>query len=654
MRLSDNYGLLQALLNSKQVIGCFIFDPQQISKKNSYASSNAIQCMIKSLQGLDHELHKKGSRLYLFYGKPHNIIQKLIIDEKIDTVFVNQDYTPFSMKRDEAIEKLCIKHGVSFISTQDLLLNNPETIMSGNGTPYTIFTPFYKKSLMFPVTKPEDKIPGNFYSKPIKSAQSSKIFKKILPKLNPKIHVKGGRQEGLKLLAQIKKLGNYTKTHDIPALSTSNLSAHLKFGTISIREAYWHIAAVLGKNHSLLRQLYWRDFFTYITYHSPFVFGHAFHEKYDKLPWKNDPKDFKAWCDGKTGFPIVDAGMRQLNETGWMHNRVRMIVASFLIKDLHIDWRWGEKYFAQKLVDYDPAVNNGNWQWSASTGADAQPYFRIFNPWLQQKKFDPQCIYIKKWVPELKNSDHKIIHTWYNLSHKTIKNYLRPIVDHPKEGTKAKMIYKKIAHLFLLLFFINATIIHAMDHADPGINDSNIKALNDFNIKKGLLTESAAAGKVFKRSIKCGQLCADHFVPESNIAGALHDLGYTYKHSGQKALIDRYGSKKIFEKAYNSTANSDHDIKESVSDEFEKHGIIITSPEGIELNIEEVLTQNANNKHDTLKSFIISFLIIALCDQNSENTEDFIEFLKEEKELLKEDLALIKAKKYQESRCPIQ
>ena len=368
----------------------------------------------------------------------------MIKEETLDAVFCNQDYTPFSLKRDEALKKICIQNGTEFIQTEDLLLHEPEEVLSGSDTPYSIFTAFYKKALTLPVAHPESKVADNFYSKPIKKSIGNEIYKKILPHINKKIWVHGGRSEALSLLKSIKNLANYQSTRDFPDLPTSNLSAHLKFGTISIREAYWKLVDILGKNHPLLRQLYWRDFFTHVAYHSPFVLGRAFHEKYDKLPWKNDKKDFAAWCQGKTGFPIVDAGMRQLNATGWMHNRVRMIVASFLIKDLHIDWRWGEKYFAQQLVDYDPAVNNGNWQWNASTGCDAQPYFRIFNPWLQQKKFDLQCKYIKKWVPELKNIEPKILHTLYTSKHAQIKNYPKPIIDHAKESEKAKIIYRNI------------------------------------------------------------------------------------------------------------------------------------------------------------------------------------------------------------------
>lgn len=444
LRTADNRGLIRALMQSNQVIPCFIFDPQQVGDKNSFASANCIQFMITSLQELDKQLHKRDGKLYLFYGNTHDTIKKLIKEEKIDVIFCNRDYTPFAIARDKGIEKLCHENKIDFVQEHDLLLHEPEQLLTGNNTPYSIFTAYYKKALTLLVDKPLPPVEGNFYIKSIEGSHHKDLYKRILPKQNPHLMVKGGRSEAVTILKNIKNQKEYGKTRDYPALdTTTHLSAHFKFGTISIREAYWHISEQLGKSHPLIRQLYWRDFFTYVAYHSPFVFGQAYHEKYNKLPWKNDKKEFKAWCEGKTGFPIVDAGMRQLNQTGWMHNRVRLIVASFLVKDLHIDWRWGEKYFAQQLVDYDPAVNNGNWQWSASTGCDAQPYFRIFNPWLQQKKFDAKCEYIKKWVPELKDLDSKDIHNWSNTS-KTLRNYPKPIVDHAKESEKSKLIYKNV------------------------------------------------------------------------------------------------------------------------------------------------------------------------------------------------------------------
>ena len=251
--------------------------------------------------------------------------------------------------------------------------------------------------------------------------------------------LQGGRKEALHLLKNIAHLKNYKEIRNFPALAgTTHLSAHNKFGTVSIREVYQTIVKCFGKTHTLINELYWRDFFTHILYHFPHVLGEAFHKKYNDIRWENNKNFFKKWCLGMTGFPIVDAGMRELNQTGYMHNRVRMIVASFLVKDLHIDWRWGEKYFAQQLIDYDPAVNNGNWQWAASTGCDAQPYFRIFNPWRQQVQYDPDCVYIKKWLPELINISPKIIHELYKNK---MNGYPQPLVDHAIASQFSKKMY---------------------------------------------------------------------------------------------------------------------------------------------------------------------------------------------------------------------
>lgn len=445
LRLVDNNGLNAALTDSKFVVPCFIFDQQQVGNKNQFKSKNAIQFMIESLFDLDDQLQKKQSKLFVFYGSPEKVIKDLINSEGIDAVFVNRDYTPFSIKRDEKIKNLCLKNNVAFEQHNDLLLHEPEVVMSQSGTPYTIFTPFYKKARALPVELPQ-KFPRDvsLFSGKISDTQSlSKLSKKILTTANPQLAIKPGRKNGMKILNSINTFKDYRKTRDFPAIETTHLSAHLKFGTISIRETYHAIKDTLGKDHDLLRQLFWRDFFTHLAYHSPFVFGHAFREKYEKIKWSNNEALFKQWCDGKTGFPLVDAGMRQLNATGFMHNRVRMVVASFLVKDLHIDWRLGEQYFAKQLVDYDPAVNNGNWQWCASTGADAQPYFRIFNPWLQQKKFDPGCTYIKRWLHELKSIDPKVIHNLHKKDQQ-IKNYPRPIIDHTIESRKAINNYKNI------------------------------------------------------------------------------------------------------------------------------------------------------------------------------------------------------------------
>ena len=449
LRLDDNIGLIRSLQESKKVIPAFIFDPNQITSKNKFKSNNALQFMLDSLQDLEGQLQKINAKLYVFYGKPEQIVNSLIVKEKIDAVFVNEDYTPYSKTRDAKIKKICDKSGVNFKCHQDTLLNPPDKVLKKDAMPYTIFTPFFKKSIQFIIQKPIKLSATNFYINKIKqSMKLTPITKKLMLSSNKvttknKDSFSGGRNNALKILQNIKNFKNYKIEHDIPGLSaTTKLSAHNKFGTVSIREVYYEIAENLGKNHPIIRQLYWRDFFTHIASHFPHIFGHEFNQKYKNIKWDYDTKKFQSWCNGKTGFPIVDAGMRELNTTGFMQNRVRMITASFLVKDLHIDWRLGEKYFATKLVDYDPSVNNGNWQWVASTGCDAQPYFRIFNPWIQQKKFDPECIYIKKWISDLKKTEPKNIHKLFKPN-KFVKNYPKPIVDHGIESKVAILRFRK-------------------------------------------------------------------------------------------------------------------------------------------------------------------------------------------------------------------
>lgn len=443
LRLSDNTALNKALEQSEYVIPCFIFDPRQVTEKNDYFSANAVQFMIESLQSLDKELHKHKGRLYIFKGEPDDIIAQLKKKIDFDALFINKDYTPFSVARDKKIERICSEHDIVYNSFDDVLLNSPDTVRKKDGTYYSVFTAFYNNASLFPVEKPYTVKKMSFYSQPIAHSLKSDYYKAVLSEKNADLFVNGGRENSRDLLSDLTTLQTYDRDHNFPALQTSGLSASLKFGTVSVREVYYAIVEKLGRRHPLIRQLYWRDFFTHIGYHCPNVFGHPFREKYKNIAWNTSKKDFNRWCNGTTGFPIVDAGMRQLNTTGFMHNRVRMIVASFLIKDLHINWLWGEKYFAQQLVDYDPAVNNGNWQWIASTGCDAQPYFRIFNPWLQQKKFDPECEYIKTWVPELKNVDVNIIHNWFKEKSPFIKDYPRPMVDHAKESMLTKKMYAK-------------------------------------------------------------------------------------------------------------------------------------------------------------------------------------------------------------------
>ncbi len=440
LRLSDNTALIAAIKQSSTVIPIFIYDPIQITEKNKYKSENALQFMIESITDLKKQLAKKNGLLYEFYGAATSVILDIIKKNKIDAIFFNKDYTPFAKKRDNQIKKICANNNIDCISCHDELLQPPDTIFTQQKTPYTIFTPFFRTARTIPILKPQNLPKPSFCQKPINSSYQQLLITSFN---NKKLAEHGGRTVSQRILRTIKKFENYNKERNFPAFNaTTRLSAHNKFGTSSIREVYYAIKDNLGLKNDLIKELYWRDFFTYIADHFPIVFKGSFRSKYKNIQWKNNKSMFKKWCLGETGFPIVDAGMRELNVTGFMHNRVRMITSSFLIKDLHINWQWGEKYFAQKLVDYDPSVNNGNWQWVASTGSDAQPYFRIFNPWLQQKKFDPQCLYIKKWVPELKNIPPKELHKWNTRYKNHITTYSKPIVDHSKEIAITKYLYQ--------------------------------------------------------------------------------------------------------------------------------------------------------------------------------------------------------------------
>lgn len=438
LRIQDNTGLIKALELSNYVIPIFIFNKEQIEKENNYRSLNAIQFMIESLIDLEKNLNKKSAKLYLFYGENLKIIEKIKNNINLDAIFVNKDYTPYSTKRDQKISEFCSKNNISFNTFADTLLNEPEDVINSKGENYSIFTPFYKKCIKQEVQEPLKNYYKNYYNQNLKFQENQDIYKKILNQ-SKELKVKGGRDNGKKIFNKIREYKDYKLYKDFLYYQTTLLSAYNKFGVYSIREVYKKIKENFGKSHELIRQLYWRDFFTHIAYLNPQVFGSAYKEKFNKINWENNKEYFNAWCKGQTGFPIIDAAMTELNQTGYMHNRARLIVGSFLTKDLHIDWQLGEQYFAKNLIDYDPCVNNGNWQWVASTGADAQPYFRIFNPWLQQKKFDPKCNYIKKWLPKFQNLDPKVIHNW-DKNFKLYKNinYLAPIIDHKKETSKTK------------------------------------------------------------------------------------------------------------------------------------------------------------------------------------------------------------------------
>lgn len=442
LRLSDNTALNEALRSADEVITCFIFNDAQVGA-HKHRSTNGLCFMLESLEELAGEVSDEGGKLLFLHGEHNKVVEKLIKELNIGAVFFNKDYTPFSRSRDEAIASACEKLGVCCTQCSDALLCEPSAFGKDDGKPYTVYTPFFKRASKEAVPEPVRLARGTFAA-PRLSLPTVKP-RDFWPEESATQRMSvGGRSKALSIL---KGIGDYTKYDDernLPAMrGTTLLAPHNKFGTVSIREVYHAVASSLGVGHTLIRELYWRDFFTHIAWHFPHVFGHAFHRMYDSIEWSKEMKLFNAWCEGRTGFPIVDAGMRELVTTGFMHNRVRMIVASFLVKDLHISWRWGESFFARHLTDYDPAVNNGSWQWAASTGCDAQPYFRIFNPWLQQKRFDPDCTYIKRWIPELKNLSPKAIHSLGDPESSRPEKYPHPVVEHSLQKIRAEEMFRE-------------------------------------------------------------------------------------------------------------------------------------------------------------------------------------------------------------------
>ena len=442
LRLADNSALINALATSNQVIPCFVFDPRLLDHPRPHL--NAIQFLSATLRDLDVQLQQKGTRLHCFSGLAEKVLESLLAAKAADAIFLNRDYSPFSRRRDEKIRAACEQTDVVFQQFADALLNEPESVLKTDGTPYRVFTPFFNQASQIPVPLPKTNHHRNYGTLDSNMAQSlATALKKRNLMSQKSLFVEESRAACQAILEDLVSYQDYEKTRDLPGLpGTTRLSPYLKFGLCSIREVYEAIRKQLGQAHPLIRQLYWRDFYTHIAYHFPHVFTKAFKPRYEQLEWNYDKILFQTWCEGRTGFPIVDAGMRELVATGWMHNRVRMIVASFLTKDLHINWRLGERFFAKHLLDYDPAVNNGNWQWSASTGADAQPYFRIFNPWSQQEKYDKNCAYIKQWIPELIDLEPKSIHLWYKSTPTDSQiTYPKPIVDHKTESQYSKQLY---------------------------------------------------------------------------------------------------------------------------------------------------------------------------------------------------------------------
>ena len=415
LRLSDNHGFFKALESSNKVLPIFIFDTEILSKLDN-KEDKRVDFLVQTLQILNQYLEKTGKAIQILHGKPLEVLQKLTENYQVERVICNEDYEPSAIKRDLEIKELLNHKNIDFQTYKDQVHFHKEDILKSDGTPYTIYTPYSKQWLLKynsqkVETYPSEKLLENLIDIDKQDISLEKIgFKKTeyqfeTPTINREI------------------LKTYHETRNFPTTPTSEMSVHLRFGTISVRK----LAAEGSKlNETYLKELIWREFFMQILYHFPKVVTESFKRKYDHIEWLYDDELLTKWQEGKTGYPIVDAGMRELNETGFMHNRVRMVCASFFTKHLLMDWRIGEAYFAEKLLDYDLSANNGNWQWSAGSGCDSAPYFRIFNPEEQQKKFDPQFKYIKKWVKEFGTDQ-----------------YPSPIVDHKLARVRALETYKK-------------------------------------------------------------------------------------------------------------------------------------------------------------------------------------------------------------------
>jgi len=396
LRLTDNVALYYALKSAYPVVPLFIFDEEIIAELDE--DDARIQFIYNLLSEINKKLKKENSSLKIEKGNPIEIWEKLIDNYTVKEIYFNNDYEPYAIARDAKVAKLCKAHAIKVNSFKDQVIFEPHEILKANGTPYKVYTP-YKNKWIANLKKTNYK---SFLSEKLTANFSKQTFNfptlKSLGFKNNTINVKP---------INYKCIENYAKTRNIPAIETSNISPHLRFGTVSIRKL---VKLAISKSETYLNELIWREFFMQILFHYPTVVYANFKSKYNAIKWRNNEEDFKKWCNGKTGYALVDAGINQLNQTGYMHNRVRMVVASFLCKHLLIDWRWGEAYFAKKLLDYELASNNGNWQWVAGTGCDAAPYFRVFNPITQLKKFDPNLEYVTKWNPNFSDIQKIIPH----------------------------------------------------------------------------------------------------------------------------------------------------------------------------------------------------------------------------------------------------
>ena len=416
LRLNDNTGLYHALNSRIPVFPVFIFDKLILDKLNK--DDSRVTFIYDQIQQLKKELESYGSSLLVFHDSPEKAFRKLIVDYDIQSVFTNKDYEPYARERDSKIRNLLESKGVELQTFKDHVIFEENEILKNNGNPYTVFTPYCKKWKQVLVSQEIREYPSE---KRLNTLFKTKSFQ--MPALNDLGFEKSDIEVIPPNLSE-KLISDYSKIRDFPAIEgTTRVGVHLRFGTVSIRKVA-KIAQCLSE--VFLNELVWRNFFIDILWHFPHIVDKSFKPKYDLIQWRNNEKEFERWRRGETGYPFVDAGMRELNATGFMHNRVRMVTASFLTKHLLIDWRWGEAYFAEKLLDFELASNNGNWQWAAGTGCDAAPYFRIFNPEAQQKKFDPDFKYIMKWVPE------------YGT-----KKYPTPMVDHKFARERALKAYKQ-------------------------------------------------------------------------------------------------------------------------------------------------------------------------------------------------------------------
>ena len=419
LRLEDNAGLYHALKAGFPVLPVFIFD-ENILEKLPEKKDARIEFLHHTLNDLQEELTARERTIHVVYGRPLEVWSELTSTYHINAVFTNRDYESYALKRDAAVRQLLAEKGISFHTFKDHVIFEKGEVLKKDGTPYTVFTPYSRR------WKEKVNSEDGVYLRAYPTEKYYPNFLKESRKPIPDLAEIGFEPSGLTIPGKTVARGlikNYDKTRNFPALSgTSRLGVHFRFGTISIREK---VRKARNLNETFLNELIWRDFYSMILANFPHVENHPFRKKYENIPWRNNEKEFQLWCAGQTGYPIVDAGMRELNQTGYMHNRVRMITASFLTKHLLIDWRWGAAYFAEKLLDYDLASNNGGWQWAAGCGTDAAPYFRIFNPTTQMKKFDQSLEYVKKWVPELGTP-----------------GYPAPMVDHKMARDRCLQVYK--------------------------------------------------------------------------------------------------------------------------------------------------------------------------------------------------------------------